>query len=100
PVIGRLLGGGEAEGARVAGELARAAEALAARRIGALVVVERAAGLRHYAELGVALDALVSADLLQSVFLPESPLHDGAVLVQGSRVLAAGCFLPLSRTVE
>ena len=91
---------GAAERAQVVDEVVRAADSLAARRIGALIVLERATGLRQYAELGVALDALVSADLLTSVFLPYSPLHDGAVIVQGGRVVAAGCFLPLSRNMQ
>jgi diadenylate cyclase len=100
---GRVLQGligDAAEGARVVEEVARAADSLASRRIGALIVLERATGLRQYAELGVALDALVSADLLMSVFLPYSPLHDGAVFVHGQRVVAAGCFLPLSRNTQ
>jgi diadenylate cyclase len=91
---------GAAERAQVVDEVVRAADSLASRRIGALIVVERATGLRQYAELGVALDALVSADLLTSVFLPYSPLHDGAVVIQGGRVVAAGCFLPLSRNMQ
>jgi diadenylate cyclase len=95
----RILGD-TAEGARVVQEIARATESLAGRRIGALIVLERATGLRQYAELGVALDALVSADLLTSVFLPYSPLHDGAVFIRGGRVVAAGCFLPLSRNLR
>jgi diadenylate cyclase len=95
----RMLGD-TADGARVVQEIARATESLAGRRIGALIVLERATGLRQYAELGVALDALVSADLLTSVFLPYSPLHDGAVFIQGGRVVAAGCFLPLSRNLQ
>jgi diadenylate cyclase len=99
PVLQRLLAG-SAERAQVVGEVTRAFEQLATRRIGALVVLERSAGLRPYAELGVALDALVSADLLASVFLPYSPLHDGAVFIQGGRVVAAGCFLPLSRSTQ
>ena len=100
---GRLMQGllgDSAAGARVVTEVVRATESLASRRIGALIVMERATGLRQYAELGVALDALVSADLLMSVFLPYSPLHDGAVFIQGERVVAAGCFLPLSRNAE
>lgn len=96
----RQVLGDTAEGARVVQEIARATESLAGRRIGALIVLERATGLRQYAELGVALDALVSADLLTSVFLPYSPLHDGAVFIQGGRVVAAGCFLPLSRNLQ
>jgi diadenylate cyclase len=95
----RVLGD-TAEGARVVQEVVRATESLAGRRIGALIVLERATGMRQYAELGVALDALVSADLLTSVFLPYSPLHDGAVFIQGGRVVAAGCFLPLSRNMQ
>ncbi len=95
-----LVGGAGEEAARVVDEIASVADSLAGRRIGALVVVERATGLRQYAELGVALDAIVSADLLTSIFLPYSPLHDGAVFIQGNRVVAAGCFLPLSRNLQ
>jgi len=98
-LLQRVLGD-TTEGARVVHEVVRATESLAGRRIGSLIVLERATGLRQYAELGVALDALVSADLLTSVFLPYSPLHDGAVFVQGGRVVAAGCFLPLSRSIQ
>jgi diadenylate cyclase len=94
-----LVGASGRERARVADDVASAAEALAARRTGALIVVERATGLRHYADLGVPLDALVSAELLMSLFQPSAPLHDGAVLLQGARLVAAGCFLPLSRNV-
>src|SRR5262245_30348117 len=99
PVLQRLLQG-SAERAQVVDEIVRAADSLAGRRIGALIVLERSTGLRQYAELGVALDALVSADLLTSIFLPYSPLHDGAVFVQGRRIVAAGCFLPLSRNTQ
>ena len=95
-----LLRAAGEEGAQVLDEIGSAAESLSARRIGALLVVERAIGLRQYAELGVPLDARVSADLLVSVFLPYSPLHDGAVLIQGTRIAAAGCFLPLSRNLQ
>lgn len=99
-LVQTLLGASREERAHVVDEIAGAAEALAARRIGALVVVERGTGLRQYAELGVALDAIVSADLLVTVFQPVSPLHDGAVLVQNARVVAAACFLPLSRSAR
>jgi diadenylate cyclase len=95
-----LFGPPEEEQARTVDDLVAAAQALAARRTGALIVIERTGALRHYAELGVPLDAIVSTDLLQSLFLPLSPLHDGAVLVRGSRIAAAGCFLPLSRNAE
>ena len=88
-----LLGASREERAQVTDEIANAVESLSGRRIGALLVIERATGLRQYAELGVPLDAQVSADLLVSVFLPYSPLHDGAVFLQGTRIAAAGCFL-------
>jgi diadenylate cyclase len=77
-------------------ELVVAATTLAARRIGAIIVVERQIGLRNYIEGGIPLDAMVTYDLLTSIFQPNSPLHDGAVIVQGNRIAAAACFLPLS----
>jgi len=95
-----FVGSSRAERAHLVDEVVRAVGPLAARRIGALIVIERTAGLRQYAELGVPLDAIASADLLESLFLPQSPLHDGAVLVEGARISAAGCFLPLSRTAD
>ena len=95
-----LVGGASSDPTRVVDEIASVTASLADRRIGALIVIERGTGLRQYAELGVALDALVSADLLTSVFLPYSPLHDGAVFVRDDRVVAAGCFLPLSRNAQ
>jgi diadenylate cyclase len=77
-------------------ELVVAAATLAARRIGAIVIIERQIGLRNYIEGGIPLDATVTYDLLASIFHPGSPLHDGAVIVQGDRIAAAACFLPLS----
>ena len=77
-------------------DIVMAAEYFSRNRIGALIAVERQAGLRTYIESGIPLDAKVSYDLLVSIFQPDSPLHDGAVIIEGSRVAAAGCFLPLS----
>jgi diadenylate cyclase len=77
-------------------DIVMAAEYFSQNRIGALMVVERQAGLRTYIESGVPLDARLSYDLLLSIFRPGSPLHDGAVIIEGTRVAAAGCFLPLS----
>ncbi|HJY87307.1 MAG TPA: diadenylate cyclase CdaA [Candidatus Acidoferrales bacterium] len=77
-------------------DLVLAATYFSQNRIGALVVLEREAGLRTYIESGVPLDAVLSYDLLLSIFRPESPMHDGAAIVQGNRVAAAACFLPLS----
>jgi diadenylate cyclase len=73
-----------------------AATTLASRRVGGLVVIERLQGLRTYVENGIALDAVLSFDLLINVFTPDTPLHDGAVIVQEGRIAAAACFLPLS----
>jgi len=81
-------------------DVALAATTLAARKIGALIVFERREGLRNYVENGIALDALVSFDLLLNVFTPETPLHDGAVIVQSDRMAAAACFLPLTTNPE
>ena len=77
-------------------ELVVAATALSARRVGALIVIERQIGLRNYIEGGIPLDAMVTYDLLASIFQPGTPLHDGAVVVQSDRIAAAACFLPLS----
>jgi diadenylate cyclase len=77
-------------------ELVTAAASLSAKRIGAIVAIERQIGLRNYIEGGIPLDAMVTYDLLATIFQRESPLHDGAVIVQGDRIAAAACFLPLS----
>lgn len=79
-------------------EISRAAGALAAKRIGALIVIERGIILSRYVDIGVALDAKVSKELIMSIFHPSSPIHDGAVILQGSRLAAAGCFLPLTKS--
>jgi len=65
-------------------------------RIGTLIVLERDVGLKTYIESGIPLDAMLSYDLLLAIFRPESPLHDGAAIIQSNRVAAAACFLPLS----
>lgn len=77
-------------------ELVVASGMLSTQRIGAIVAVERQIGLRNYIEGGIPLDAVVTYDLLLSIFQPSSPLHDGAVIVQEDRVAAAACFLPLT----
>ena len=66
------------------------------QRIGAIIAIERQIGLRNYIEGGIPLDAVLTYDLLVSIFQPTSPLHDGAVIVQDDRVAAAACFLPLT----
>ena len=77
-------------------EVVTAAVALAKRRIGAIIVIERDIGLRNYIESGIPLDSAVTYDLLVSLFQPDAPLHDGAVILQENRVAAAACFLPLT----
>jgi diadenylate cyclase len=77
-------------------ELVIAVTNLSARRVGAIIAVERQIGLRNYIEGGIPLDALVTYDLLATIFQPGSPLHDGAAIIQGDRIAAAACFLPLS----
>jgi diadenylate cyclase len=77
-------------------EIILAATTLASKKIGALIVVERDIGLKNYAESGIALDAIPTYDLLVTIFSPNTPLHDGAVIVQPQRIIAAGCFLPLT----
>jgi uncharacterized protein (TIGR00159 family) len=77
-------------------EIILAATTLASKKIGALIVVERDIGLKNYAESGIALDAVPTYDLLVTIFSPNTPLHDGAVILQQNRIIAAGCFLPLT----
>jgi diadenylate cyclase len=76
----------------------RAVEQLAENKTGALIIVERQAGLTEYLESGVRMDALLSSELLLSVFNSRSPLHDGAAIIQGDRIVAASCLLPLTES--
>lgn len=77
-------------------ELVVATANLASKKIGAIIVIERSIGLRNYIESGILLEAKLTYDLLVSIFQRTSPLHDGAVIIQGDRVAAAACFLPLT----
>jgi uncharacterized protein (TIGR00159 family) len=93
---GRLFGGDRRARSQVVDEVTRAAVALAAKRIGALIVLEREVGLNEYLEAGTVIDARVTRELLLALFQPASPLHDGAAIVRNGRLAAAGCFLPLT----
>ncbi len=73
---------------------------IAEARHGALVVVERSTGLQDYSETGVPVNGKLTAELLASIFMTRSPLHDGAVIVRGGQILAAACLLPLEETPE
>jgi uncharacterized protein (TIGR00159 family) len=84
---------------RIIGIICDAAIRMAGRKIGALIVIERNVPLGDVSERGVRLDAVLSAELLISMFWPNNPLHDGAALIAGDRVMAGGCILPLSSAV-
>lgn len=77
-------------------EIVKASVSMANKRIGALIVLERETDLITIVEMGTNLDAKVSKELLTSIFLPYSPIHDGAAIIRNGRIVAAGCFLPLS----
>jgi diadenylate cyclase len=77
-------------------EIALAVKTLAKNQTGALIVVERDIGLKSYVESGIAVNGLLSYDLLVTVFNPKEPMHDGAVIIQNGRIAAAACFLPLT----
>lgn len=81
-------------------ELVAAAQALAERRNGALVVIEREMSLDQFMEVGTEIDAKVTSELISSIFLPYSPIHDGAVIIQRGKLTKAGCFLPLTQSTE
>ena len=81
---------------RVVDEVVSGTRSLAETRTGALIVFERSVGLENYALTGVRLSADVTAELLQTIFFPRSPLHDGAVIIRGNKAVAAGCLLPVS----
>lgn len=78
-------------------EIVLAATTLSTEKIGALIVIERAVGLRNLIDAGVAVDARISYDLLVTIFNPATPLHDGAVVIQNERIAAASVFLPLTK---
>jgi uncharacterized protein (TIGR00159 family) len=80
--------------------IAQTAGRLSERRWGALIVLERQTPLGEYADTGIRVDGSLSIEFLLNLFYPHSPLHDGAVIVRGDRVLAAGCVLPLAETID
>ncbi len=77
-------------------ELTKAIPVLVKKRIGALIVIERTTGLKEYVDTGIPVEGIVTAELLVNIFFPRSPLHDGAVIIQGNQIVAAGCYLPLT----
>lgn len=87
-------------GGSVYDEIVLAVTTLATEKTGALIVIERNVGLRNFIDAGVQIDARISYDLLVSIFHPETPLHDGAVVIQNERIAAASVFLPLTKNPE
>ncbi|MCJ8014587.1 diadenylate cyclase CdaA [Paenibacillus sp. KQZ6P-2] len=81
---------------KLIGEVIKAVNYLARRKIGALIVFERQTGLNEYTESGIPMQSMVSSQLLINIFIPNTPLHDGAVIIQNNQISAAACYLPLS----
>ncbi len=96
--LGGMFGAPRTE--EILDEMVLATTTLASKKIGAILVLERDMGLKSYIETGIALDAHITYDLLINIFTPGTPLHDGAVIVQGNRLAAAACFLPLTVNPE
>ena len=96
--LGWLLSAEDRAAEVVATEVARAAAGLSAEGHGALIVIERETGLEQIAETGVMIHGDLSSELLRTIFSPKSPLHDGAVIVRGTKILAAAALLPLGET--
>lgn len=90
----------EKEAAELIDTLIKAVVVLAKNKIGALIIIERSTGLNDYIETGVKIEGFVSAEFIINIFIPNTPLHDGAVLIRGNRVMAAGCLLPLSENPD
>jgi diadenylate cyclase len=84
------------EARSVVNELAKAVKVLSANKIGALLVIERDMGLNDISATGIQIDGLITSDFLMNVFIPNTPLHDGAAVIRGKRLIAAGCLLPLT----
>ncbi len=91
---------GQAAPGHLVDELVAATKFLSSRKIGALIILERQTGLNEFIETGTLINGVVSAELLTSLFHTSSPLHDGAIIVRGDRIVAAGALLPLSESIR
>lgn len=94
-ILSRFVSVSESKG--VVPEIIKAVSNMAEKKIGALIALEKDMGLKNYVETGTKVDASVTSELLGTIFTPPSPLHDGAVIIQNDRVVAAGCILPLTQ---
>ncbi len=83
---------------KIADEIVRAVTTMSKNRIGTLIAIEREVSLKPQIESGIALDGILTAELLMTIFMPNTPFHDGAAIVQGNRVAAVGCLFPLSQS--
>lgn len=86
------------ESKRVVAEVTKALENMQASRTGALILIEQQANLEDVIQTGIPIDAVVSSQLLENIFMDKTPLHDGAVIISRNRVIAASCILPLTKT--
>jgi len=82
---------------KVIDEIVKSAIILSKKKIGALIAIEREIGLRPYIESGIILDSKITSELINTIFMPNTPLHDGGIIIQGDTITAAGCFFPLSQ---
>lgn len=89
---------GASENVRIVEEISQCCLRLSKRRVGALIVFEQKTGLKDVIETGTLIDSVISAPLLENIFEPNTPLHDGAVIIRGQRVVAAACVLSLSES--
>ena len=94
--FGKSLFLDDSEARSLVNELDKAVMLLSSRKIGALLVFEREMGLNDISATGIQIDGLITADFLMNVFIPNTPLHDGAAVIRGKRLIAAGCLLPLT----
>ncbi|WP_031516753.1 diadenylate cyclase CdaA [Desulfofalx alkaliphila] len=93
-----LINMGEEDKSRMINEVVRAVQVLSKNNMGALIVIERITGLEEYIDTGVRIDGLISSEFIVNLFVPKTPLHDGACIIRGDRVAAAACFLPLTES--
>ncbi len=82
---------------RIIDEITEAVFLLAEKKIGAIIALEREIGLKPYIESGVPLDSRVNSELINTIFMPHTPLHDGGIIIQDGRIVAAGCLFPLTQ---
>lgn len=92
PILGLFL-----REERIIDEISEAVFMLAKKKIGAIIALEREIGLKPYIESGVSLDSKVNSELINTIFMPHTPLHDGGIIIQNGRIVAAGCLFPLTQ---